>query len=81
MKLRYRGTEYKATQPNQIQQIGVASVTLTYRGNQYQRNQHQLMTQGIGSQRFMTNQSPQTNSWRTTTASARLIYRGVTYIS
>ena len=79
MKLCYRGAEYEATQPNQLEQVGVTSVTLTYRGNQYQSNQHQFMTQKIGSQRSITNQLPQISFQKTVTARARLIYRGVAY--
>lgn len=79
MNLCYRGADYEVTQSIQLQQTRVTSVTLTYRGKPYQINQYQLMAQGVGSQRFITNQSPQMSFWRTTIVSSQLIYRGVAY--
>ncbi|MBD2068620.1 DUF4278 domain-containing protein [Leptolyngbya sp. FACHB-671] len=79
MKLCYRGADYEVTQSIQLQQTRVTSVTLTYRGKPYQSNQYQLMTHGIGSQRSITNQSPQISSRKPTTPNSRLIYRGVAH--
>lgn len=80
MKLCYRGADYKITQSIQLQQTKVTSVTLTYRGNRFQSNQYPLMNQGIGSQRSITNQSPQISCRKSATANPRLIYRGVAYV-
>ncbi|MBD1865655.1 MULTISPECIES: DUF4278 domain-containing protein [Trichocoleus] len=79
MKLRYRGVGYEIAQAVPSQPMSVTPVTLIYRGNSYQSNQHQLMPHGIGSQHSMTNQSPQITSLPRTIARPQLIYRGAAY--